>query len=255
MRAQPRLARRTRRFAARAAGADPGRDEPRGRLRLVQRHAMAAWHGEGRFADLLKARPRNHPLSAGADDRRPVRHRLPFEARRHDLPPRFRRIAAQQEEPNELAAPPRRPPPQICRRRGRPLRHDHRRQTDADHRRRDRRRRSVAAARQPHPRRDPPRAGREPGHLLPRPAFDRRPAPGFRPPVRRPAYPSGRTLRTGQARIDDHPRRQGQPASQRRRLAFGRVVRSRAADGQHPLHQEMPPARRRHSVRQHVCRL
>ena len=29
--------------------------------RLVQGHAMAAWHGEGRFADRLKADPGDHP--------------------------------------------------------------------------------------------------------------------------------------------------------------------------------------------------
>jgi taurine dioxygenase len=33
------------------------------------------------------------------------------------------------------------------------------------------------------------------------------------------------------------------------------VLRPRAADGQHPLHQEMPAAWRRHPVRQHVRRL
>ena len=63
-----------------------------------------------------------------------------------------------------------------------------------------------------------------------------------------PAAPS----RAGQARIDDHPRRQGQPARQWRGLAHRRVLRSRAADGQHPLYQEMPAAWRRHPVRQHV---
>ena len=31
--------------------------------RAVQRNAMAAWDGQGRFSDLLKARPRDHPLS------------------------------------------------------------------------------------------------------------------------------------------------------------------------------------------------
>ena len=41
-------------------------------------------------------------------------------------------------------------------------------------------------------------------------------------------------------------------ARQWRGLALGRVVRPDAADGQHPLHQEMPAARRRHPVRQHV---
>ena len=34
-----------------------------------------------------------------------------------------------------------------------------------------------------------------------------------------------------------------------------RVLRPRAADGLDPLHQAMPAARRRHAVRQHVCRL
>ncbi len=67
----------------------------------------------------------------------------------------------------------------------------------------------VAAARQPHPRRDPSRAGREFGDLLPRPAPDRGSASGVRPAVRRTAHPSGGTLGARQARIDDHPCRQG----------------------------------------------
>ena len=44
-------------------------------------------------------------------------------------------------------------------------------------------------------------------------------------------------------------------ARQWRGLAQRRLLRSRAADGQHPLHQEMPAARRRYLVRQHVRRL
>ena len=45
------------------------------------------------------------------------------------------------------------------------------------------------------------------------------------------------------------------PAGQWRGLAHRRVVRSRAADGQHPLYQDMPAQWRRHLVRQHVRRL
>ena len=41
-----------------------------------------------------------------------------------------------------------------------------------------------------HVRRDPSRAGREPGDLLPRPASDAGAAPRFRPQLRRAAYPS-----------------------------------------------------------------
>ena len=45
------------------------------------------------------------------------------------------------------------------------------------------------------------------------------------------------------------------PARQWRGLAQRCLLRSRTADGQYPLHQEMPTPRRRHPVRQHVCRL
>ena len=44
-------------------------------------------------------------------------------------------------------------------------------------------------------------------------------------------------------------------ARQRRGLAQRRVLRPRAADGQHPVHQDLPAARRRHAVRVDVCRL
>ena len=47
----------------------------------------------------------------------------------------------------------------------------------------------------------------------------------------------------------DSPRANGEGWHSRR------LVRSRAADGFDPLHQEMPAAWRRHAVRQHVCRL
>ena len=60
----------------------------------VQRHAMAAWHGEGRFADLLKADPEIARYLVARGDRRPVRYRLSSQARRHDLPPRLRRLNA-----------------------------------------------------------------------------------------------------------------------------------------------------------------
>ena len=82
-----------------------------------------------------------------------------------------------------------------------------------------------------------------------------RPAPRLRPPVRRSAHPSRRAARAGPSGADDHPRRQGLAARQRRGLAHRRVLRPGAADGQHPLHQAMPAARRRHAVRQHVRRL
>ena len=44
-------------------------------------------------------------------------------------------------------------------------------------------------------------------------------------------------------------------ARQRRGLAHRRELRRRAADGQHPLHQDLPAQGRRHTVRQHVRRL
>ena len=58
--------------------------------RAVQRNAMAAWHGEGRFADLLKPDPEITRFLT-ADDRRPVRPGLSSETRRYDFPPGFRR--------------------------------------------------------------------------------------------------------------------------------------------------------------------
>ncbi len=61
-----------------------------------------------------------------------------------------------------------------------------------------------------------------------------------------PAAPA----RARQAGADDHPRRQGFAACQRRGLAHRRELRCRAADGQHPLHQEVPAQGRRHAVRQ-----
>ena len=45
------------------------------------------------------------------------------------------------------------------------------------------------------------------------------------------------------------------PARQRRGLAHRRELRCRAADGLHPLHQDVPAQGRRHAVRLHVRRL
>ncbi len=81
---------RARQFSARFARVDPGRHEPRGRLR--RRPAPR----DGRLARarplcrFVKARPRHHRLSRPAGDRRPVRHRLSSETCRHDFSPRLR---------------------------------------------------------------------------------------------------------------------------------------------------------------------
>ena len=77
----------------------------------------------------------------------------------------------------------------------------------------------------------------------------------LRPQVRRAAHSSRRAPRGRRSRADEDLCRQGFPARQRRGLAHRRVLRRRAADGLDPLHQAMPAARRRHAVRQHVCRL
>ena len=58
-------------------------------------------------------------------------------------------------------------------------------------------------------RRDPPRAGREPGHLLSRPAASRRSSTWLRPAVRRAARPSRGAARARPSRADDHLRRRG----------------------------------------------
>ena len=95
---------------------------------------------------------------------------------------------------------------------------------------------------QPDSGRDPPRAGREHRDLLPRPAHHAAAASRLRPAVRRAARPSGRAARAGRAGADENLRRQEQPARERRGLAHRRVLRPRAADGQHPLYQAMPAA-------------
>ena len=58
----------------------------------VQRHAMAAWQGDGRFSDLLKRDPEiaRHLDPAAIDAL--FDPGLSFQARRHDLPPRLRGV-------------------------------------------------------------------------------------------------------------------------------------------------------------------
>ena len=118
-----------------------------------------------------------------------------------------------------------------------------RRQADADHRRGDRRRRSVAAAGEPVSWTKSTARWRRTWSSSSATSTSReRAAPRLRPPLRRAAHPSRRAARAGPSGADDHPRRQGQPARQRRRLAQRRVLRRRAADGQHPLYQHVPAA-------------
>ena len=57
--------------------------------RLVQKHAMASWHGGGRFSDLLKADPEITRYLTPDNDRRIVRPGLSSKTRRHDFPPRL----------------------------------------------------------------------------------------------------------------------------------------------------------------------
>ena len=59
----------------------------------------------------------------------------------------------------------------------------------------------------------------------------------------------------GRACVDEDLCRQEQPARQWGGLAHRRVLRSRAADGQHSLYQAVSAERRRHIVREHVRRL
>ena len=70
MRDEPRITWRARRLAARAAGADPGRDEPRGRLppRPETRDGGVARRRPLRRP--AQARSGNHPLSVARNDRR-----------------------------------------------------------------------------------------------------------------------------------------------------------------------------------------
>ena len=123
----------------------------------------------------------------------------------------------------------------------------------AGHRRRDSRRGlETAAVRRPMAR----GTGRVPpalGHFLPRPtADDARAAGGIRQTLRPVAHPPRRAAHGRTPRGVRHPRAQGLEDRQRRVLAFGRLVRCRAAAGLDPPDPSAPPVRRRHALREHV---
>ena len=92
--------------------------------------------------------------------------------------------------------------------------------------------------------------------VLPRPADERRPAQGVRPPVRRASGPSGSQGRgRGPSRDPRRACRREDQDGDGRGLAFRHVVRARAADGLDPLPAPVAAGRRRHGLRQHVSRL
>ncbi len=95
---------RPRRLAARAARADPGRHEPRGRLPPGAGARDGGLARRGPLRRPSQGRPRRDSLSVARDDRRPVRHRLSSQARRHDLPPGVRPIAQPREKRDGFAA-------------------------------------------------------------------------------------------------------------------------------------------------------
>ena len=219
-------------------------------------HAMAAWHGEGRFADRLKADPEITRFLPAAERSTAVRYGLSSEARRYDLPPGFRRLTPQGETPCRVRCA------------ASAVRGSSTRRTDSPYE-------TITVDKLT------PIIGAEIGGVDLRGRSSNRQmdeihralaenlviffrdqhlshgaAPRFRPQVRRAAHPPG-----GAAPSPAIPELmiihadKDSLARQRRGLALRRVVRPRAADGQHPLHQEMPAARRRHAVRQHVRRL
>ena len=92
MRENLEIIRRPCRFPARAAGADPGRDEPRGCLRRRSAPRNGRLARRGSLCRFVEARSGNRPISQPADDRRSVRHRLSFQACRYNFPPSLRQI-------------------------------------------------------------------------------------------------------------------------------------------------------------------
>ena len=90
------------------------------------------------------------------------------------------------------------------------------------------------------------------GAVLSRSALDAGEPEGAGPPLRRAAHPSGRERARGPSRGAADPCRRQLDVHRRRELALGRVLRPRAADGQHPASAHGAADGRGHAVRQHV---
>ncbi len=116
----------------------------------------------------------------------------------------------------------------------------------------DRRRRHRCRPRRRDDRRNPPRAARAPGDLLPRPDARRCEPQGLHPPLRRHLHPSQLQHRRRRSRDRSRGARARRRADRRRGMAFRHHDDARAADGRHPLCARRAALWRRHPVRQPV---